>query len=157
LPEEAYHGLAGEIVRVIEPASEAHPAALLFQTLVGFGNLACRHAHFFAEADKHYLNEFVVLIGETAKGRKGASWGHVRRLLESVEQEWARERVQSGLSSGEGLIWAIRDPIMKRDQVKERGQPVRYEEVVADPGVSDKRLLIYEPEFSNVLKQTERQ
>ena len=34
---------------------------------------------------------------------------------------------------------------------------MRYEEVEADPGVADKRLLVYEPEFANVLKQTERQ
>jgi hypothetical protein len=46
---------------------------------------------------------------------------------------------------------------MKRDRVKERGEQVRYEEVEADPGVEDKRLLVYEPEFANVLKQTERQ
>jgi hypothetical protein len=65
--------------------------------------------------------------------------------------------VQTGLSSGEGLIWAVRDPIPKRERVKERGEAVRYEEVEADPGVSDKRLLVLEPEFANVLKQTERQ
>jgi hypothetical protein len=157
LPEEAYHGLAGEIVRVIEPATEADPAGLLFQILIGFGNLACRQAHFVAEADKHYLNEFVVLVGKTAKARKGTSWGHVLRLLAVAEEEWATDRIQSGLSSGEGLIWAVRDPIMKRERVKEKDQPVRYEEVEADPGVPDKRLLVYEPEYANVLKQTERQ
>jgi hypothetical protein len=32
-----------------------------------------------------------------------------------------------------------------------------YHEVEADPGVADKRLLVYEPEFANVLKQCERQ
>src|SRR5262245_4951750 len=136
LPEEAFHGLAGDIVRTIEPASEADPAALLFQTLIGFGNLACRNAHFIAEADKHFLNEFVVLIGKTAKGRKGASWGQVRRPLEAAEEEWARERVQSGLSSGEGLIWAVRDPITHRQPIKEKGRVTGYEEVEADPGVA---------------------
>src|SRR5262245_51970520 len=38
LDTAAYHGLAGNIVRTIEPASEADPAALLVQTLVAFGN-----------------------------------------------------------------------------------------------------------------------
>lgn len=157
LPEEAYHGLAGEIVRTIEPASEADPAALLFQILVGFGNVIGRTAHFRAEADTHYLNEFVVLVGKTAKGRKGTSWGHVERLLLAAEEQWARERIQSGLSSGEGLIWAVRDPIMKCEKVNEgKGKAPRYEEVEADPGISDKRLLVYEPEFCNVLKQPER-
>src|SRR5262249_18393514 len=43
------------------------------------------------------------------------------------------------------------------EKVKERGEPVRFDEVQADPGVTDKRLLILEPEWANVLKQTERQ
>src|SRR5262249_58645497 len=107
--------------------------------------------------DTHYLNEFVVLVGKTAKGRKGTSWSHVERLLLAAEEQWARERIQSGLSSGEGLIWHVRDPIMKRERIKERGEPVRYEEVEADPGIADKRLCVVEPELANVLKQTERQ
>src|SRR5205814_221576 len=47
------------------------------------------------------------------------------------------------------------DPIIKRERIKEKGQ-VRYEEVEADPGVSDKRLLAYEPEFASVLRQVEQ-
>ena len=54
------------------------------------------------------------------------------------------------------MIWAVRDPIEKQERVKEHGQ-VRYETVVADAGVEDKRLMVVEPEFANVLKQTERQ
>jgi hypothetical protein len=156
LAEEAYHGLAGEIVRAIEPSSEAHPAALLTQTLVGFGNIVGRTGHFRVEDDRHFGNEFVVLVGRTSKARKGTSWGRVHRLLSEAEEQWAADRVQTGLSSGEGVIWAVRDPIQKRERVKERGEPVRYEEVEADPGVCDKRLLVYEPEFANVLRQIER-
>jgi hypothetical protein len=155
--EEAFHGLAGKIVRTIEPASEADPAALLVQTLVAFGSIIGRSAHFTVEADRHHSNEFIVLVGRTSKARKGTSWGHVQRLMQQAEEQWASERVQSGLSSGEGLIWAVRDPICTQERVKEKGQPVHYEEVEKDPGVADKRLLVYEPEFANVLKQTERQ
>ena len=124
--------------------------------VVGFGNIIGRATHFTVESDRHHGNEFVVLVGKTSKARKGTSWGRVNRLLEEAEQQWAEERVQTGLSSGEGLIWAVRDPIVKRERIKEKGE-VRYEEVEADPGVADKRLLVYEPEFANVLKQTERQ
>ena len=64
--------------------------------------------YFVAEADRHHTNEFIVLVGKTAKGRKGSSWNHVYRLLLEADEEWARERVQSGLSSGEGLICCSR-------------------------------------------------
>jgi hypothetical protein len=155
--EEAFHGLAGRIVRAIGPASEADPVALLVQTLFAFGGVIGRSAHFTVEGDLHFGNEYVVLVGPTAKARKGTSWGRVSQLFWQADEGWAKDRVQSGLSSGEGLVWAVRDPITKRERVKERGEPVRYEEVEADPGVSDKRLLVFEPEFANVLKQTERQ
>jgi hypothetical protein len=157
LAPEAFYGLAGEIVRALEPSSEADPAAMLIQIVVGFGNILGRTAHAVVEADKHFGNEFVVLAGKTSKGRKGTSWGRINRLLNAAEKEWANDRIQTGLSSGEGLIWAVRDPVEKMERVKERGEPVRYEKVEADPGVSDKRLLVVEPEYANVLKQTERQ
>jgi hypothetical protein len=157
LAEEAFHGLAGDAVRVLEPASEADPAALLFQLLIAFGNVIGRDPHFIVEADRHGANEYLVLVGRTSKARKGTSWGRTLQLLTRADETWARERLQHGcLSSGEGLIWAVRDPIVKRERIKEQGQ-VRYEEVEADPGVQDKRLQVFEPEFANVLKQTERQ
>jgi hypothetical protein len=152
LAREAYHGLAGDAVRVLEPASEADPSALLFQVLVLFGNLIGRKPYFIAEADRHYPNEYLVLIGRTSKGRKGSSWGQSRRPFFGLDEEWIAQRTQSGLSSGEGLIWAVRDEIWKRE--KQRGGG--YADVQADPGVSDKRLMIFEPEFATVLKQPER-
>jgi 5S rRNA maturation endonuclease (ribonuclease M5) len=156
LAEEAFYGLAGEVVRVLEPTSEADPAALLFQLLVAFGSVAGRGPHFSVEADRHHTNEYVVLIGRTSKARKGTSWGRILHLLTPADEAWAGDRVQGGLSSGEGLIWAVRDPIVKRERIREKGE-VRYEDVVADEGIDDKRLLVHEPEFANVLKQTERQ
>ena len=151
LKEEAFHGLAGEIVRAIEPHSEADPAALLLQFLVAFGSVIGRTAHFVAEADRHFLNLFLVLVGVSSKGRKGTAWGHVRRLAESVDPTWT-PRVKSGLSSGEGLIWAVRDPIEGTEPVKEKGKPTHYEQVVKDEGVSDKRLHAHEPEFAGTLR-----
>jgi hypothetical protein len=155
--EEAFGGLAGIIVRTIEPSTEADPAALLAQTLIAFGNAIGRGPHFRVESDRHHANEFVVLVGRTSKARKGTSWGRIRGLMERAEEAWTREQIASGVSSGEGIIWAVRDPITARERVKERGEAPHYEDVEKDPGVADKRLLLYEPEFANVLKQTERQ
>jgi hypothetical protein len=152
---EAFYGLPGNIARAIEPASEADPAALLVQALVSFGSVIGRGAYFEVEADRHHANEFAVLVGKTSKARKGTSWGRIARLFREAQDAWADERVQSGLSSGEGLIWAVRDPITKQERIKEQGQ-VRYEAVEADPGIEDKRLLVLEPEYANALKQTER-
>ena len=63
--------------------------ALLSQFLVAFGCACGRGAHYQVEADRHYTNEFVVLVGPSANGRKGSSWGHVRRLLADADPAFA--------------------------------------------------------------------
>jgi hypothetical protein len=154
--QEAYYGLAGDIVRCIEPATEADPVAILVQFMVAFGNIAGRNRFFVAEGVPHFPNEDVVLVGETSKGRKGSSWGHVKGLFQMLEEQWLTDCTATGLSSGEGVTWAIRDPVFRREKVSKKGEPLRYEEAEVDPGVADKRLLIFEPEYANVLHQPER-
>lgn len=156
LAPEAFHGLAGRFVRALEPATEADTAALLVQLLVGVGNAVGRTAYAEVDGSRHYTNEFAVLVGKSAKGRKGTSLGRVTAALTGADPAWATDRIQSGLSTGEGLIHAVRDPIQKQEYVRERGQAPTYESVTVDEGVADKRLLVTEPEFAGVLKQTER-
>jgi hypothetical protein len=156
LSRDAYHGVIGDIVSSIAPHSEADEAALLIQGLVAAGNVFGRQAYFQVEADRHYTNLFVILVGVSGKGRKGVSWGHIKRLFQSVDQTW-QLRIVSGLSSGEGLIWAVRDPIEKETAVREKGRIVEYETEIVDQGVSDKRLLVIEPEFASVLNAMQRE
>jgi hypothetical protein len=125
LDDRALYGLAGDVVRTIGPHTEADDAAVLVQTLIDFGNVVGRQPHCMAEADYHALNENGVLVGATSKGRKGISAGHVRELFKRVAEAWVQQRIQTGLSSGEGLIWAVRDPLVKRQAVREKGKPTR--------------------------------
>ena len=137
LSEQAYHGLAGEIVRAIEPDTEADPTAILLNVLVYFGNAAGRSLHTTVEADRHGTNLFVVQVGETSKARKGTAKGHADKLFRFADAAWVGERVKGGLSSGEGLTWHVRD-----------GD--------AQEADTDRRLLAYEPEFAAVLKVLSR-
>jgi hypothetical protein len=148
---EAFHGLAGEVVDRIAPHSEADPAALLIQFLVAFGNAIGRGPFFEVEGDRHATNLFAVMVGETAKARKGTSWSRIRRLFTLAEEAWVTSRVDSGLSSGEGLIWAVRDPVERQERIRE-GKETRYETAISDPGVDDKRLLVLEEEFASTLR-----
>ena len=153
----AFHGIAGRLVREIDPYTESDPAAILIQFLVAFGNAVGRGPHFSAEADRHHCNLFAVMVGKTAKGRKGTSWGQARRIIEMADETWPA-RIASGMSSGEGLIWGVRDPITKSEPVKDKDKKiVGYEETTIDPGESDKRLLCYESEFGLVLRAMERE
>jgi hypothetical protein len=121
LKEEAFYGLAGECVRMVEPHTEADPAALLIQLLVEFGNLIGRGPYYLVEAIRHFCNLFAVIVGQTSKSRKGTSLGQVQALFGQVDSEWCTGRVMGGLSSGEGLIWGVRDEISELVGVQEEG------------------------------------
>ncbi len=150
LNEAAYHGVVGEICRKIAPHTESDLASILTQLLVGVGNIIGREVYFPVEADRHHGNLNVVIVGDSAKARKGTSLGHVMRILSEVAPDWHNACIaRNALTTGEGLIWRIRDPIEVYDHDK-------GEIVVKDPGVQDKRLLTTESEFANVLKAMER-
>ncbi len=145
----ALYGLPGEIVGAMEPHTEADPVALLGSLLCAFGNAIGRGAFFRVGSDMHHLNLFAALVGESSKARKGMSWNHVEGLLGAVDEEWARERVASGLASGEGLIYHVRDRVERENKDGKRE--------VVDEGVRDKRLLAYEAELAGLLKVMSRE
>jgi hypothetical protein len=154
MAEEAFHGLAGEVVAALLPHTESCREALLLQFLAAFGNAAGRNPHGRAEAAQHGTNIYTVLVGNTAKARKGSAWGHIRELFQQADPEWLENRVTGGLSSGEGLVWEVRDPVEKLVRDRETKQ---YVKEIVDEGVVDKRLLIVEPEFSSVIQVMSRE
>ena len=103
----AFHGLAGEVVRAVEPHSEADPAALLVLTLAAFGNACGRGPGWEIGGTFHATNIFVIVVGRTSDGRKGTGWDAIKPVFARADPEWARERVQSGLSSGDYLTHPI--------------------------------------------------
>jgi hypothetical protein len=152
----ALHGLPGDVVRAVAPHTEADPVALLTQYLVAAGNAIGRRPHYRVEGDNHAPNLFAVLVGETSKGRKGTAWGRVRQIMAVAEPSWTSERVHSGLSSGEGVIWAVRDPIRGHER-QGKGVTAQRVEVEIDAGVRDKRLCIVETEFAAALTVMRRE
>lgn len=153
LAEDCFHGIAGKIIRSIEPETEADPPALLFQFLTVFGNIIGRNTYYPLEADKQHTNLFVNIVGDSAKARKGTSWSHIRQIFEQVDADYMKNQKASGLSSGEGVIWHVRDEVKKHVPNSETGF---FEEKVIDPGIDDKRLLVVETEFASVLQALKR-
>lgn len=142
LGNEAFHGNAGRIVDAIAPDTEASSVALLVTLLLAFGNLAGSNAYLPIGNARHYPRLFAVLCGNTSKGRKGTSLNCLTALLGEVDPDWCNENWGKGLSSGEGLIYAVRDTLFEGSEVK--------------AGIDDKRLLVIEEEFASVLKVCKR-
>jgi hypothetical protein len=153
LSDVAFHGLASDIVRRIEPHTEADPVALLIQVLTAFGNVIGREPHAIADGSRHPMNLFAVIVGESSKSRKGTSWAHARGIFKRADEQW-QNCIASGLSSGEGMIWAVRDPITKTVKDRKSGQ---YQDEIVDAGIADKRLCVVEGEYANVLKVMTRE
>jgi hypothetical protein len=86
LGEEAYHGLAGEIVGAILPHKEADAPSMLSVLLTFVGNtIGGRGAHWRVEGDLHYCKDNVVIVGESSKGRKGTTQGRVEAVISHID------------------------------------------------------------------------
>lgn len=142
LDARAMRGIAGDVVAAFAPNTEASPAAILIQFLVAFGSALGRGPYVAVGETRHHTNEYVLVVGTSARARKGDSKNAALRVIREADPDW---RTQSGLSTGEGLVHAVRDPVVGRD--RRSGEPT-----LGDPGVTDKRLSATESEFASVLK-----
>jgi hypothetical protein len=154
MADEAFIGLPGDIVRMVAPHTESDPVGLLLSAHTFFGNCIGRGPHYRVEATEHGPNLYVVKVGDSSKARKGTGEDRVLSFFRHVDDGWAGRRVHTGLSSGEGVIWEVRDPITKLSKDKKSGLTI---EEVIDHGVSDKRLMIIESEFSGALRVMQRE
>src|SRR5262249_6370927 len=151
LGEDALYGIIGEIVRATDPHTEAHRMTTVINTLAAFGSCIGSSPHTLVQHDRHSGNLYAVFVGQSAKGRKGVGWSTPRHLFSKIDPEWSKNRVRTGLSSGEGLIYAVRDEVWREEPVKEKGRVIDYQMVRVDPGEPDKRLFLIESEFSSTL------
>jgi Bifunctional DNA primase/polymerase, N-terminal/Protein of unknown function (DUF3987) len=151
ISRKGFYGLAGDIVRAIEPETEADPAALLVQLLAAAGNSIGRGPHFEVEGTRQSTNLFVLVVGRSSKARKGTAWAHIVSLFKRVDIRWTEQCLASNLSSGEGLVWPGRDQ-PNAEVGKSKDHRVHTEEIERD-----KRLLVVQSEFASALKIQRRE
>lgn len=153
LEEAALHGLAGEVVRLIEPHTEADPVALLVSFLSEVAAMLNRGPHLVLDGSYHPLLFWPVLVGQSSKSRKGTAGKRIESLLHLADECWTRGECKGTLSTGEGLAFAVRDPRYEEQPLKDKGRPTgETVTVCVDLGVEDKRLFLVQSEFGAVLK-----
>lgn len=136
----AYEGLAGEAVETIAPHTEADPVALLLTFLGLFGNVVGPKPHIMAGGSGHPARLNVLLVGNTAKARKGTSLATVLPLFDRADPVWAGDRIRSGFGSGESLVEAVADADPEDPDARTR----------------DRRLVVVEGEFARILATAAR-
>lgn len=151
---EGFPPLLKQICDLATENSEAHPVAVA-ANVIGFFSAMVGRAPFQRIGDAvAHCRPFIVICGKSGKARKGTSENLPRLIFKSVDaivgkRLSADDRLRihaGGLSTGEGIAWAIRDG----KEADENGKG-------GDPGVPDKRLLVIESEFANVLNHCRRE
>ncbi len=144
--------LVKAIVDTACATSEAHPVAVAANVLAMFSVMVGRGpVQFVGDAALH-ARPFLLIVGKSGKARKGTAEHTPLRIFRAADEILRtrlktadRMRIMSGLSTGEGLIFSMRDA-REGDEGKD-----------GDPGVSDKRMLVIEPEFASVLAHVRRE
>lgn len=146
--------LVREIVDAACASSEAHPVAVACNIIAFFCCMIGRGVFQRIGDASIHCRPFQLIVGKSGKARKGTAEHTVREIFRRADaivrdelDNSDRLRVHAGgLSTGEGIAWAIRDP----READEHGK-------WADVGVNDKRLLVIESEFDNLLSQLRRE
>ena len=149
-------GLAGDFVCLACRDSEADPAAVLVTFLVRFGIEVGPVPHVLVGDAKHPPRLFAVVVGASSKARKGTSGQPVQRVFtfDAQAPHLSAHNSPGPLSSGEGLVWKVRDPLeaWQLDRNKDEGKFVTI-----DPGEENKRLFVLDEELAAALQCTKRE
>lgn len=142
----ALYGVLSGIARAGCENTEAVPASVAITALCRFSATIGRSAFVNIGDQIRYLVINNLVVGPTAKGRKGTSAELPDRIFRAMECEYNCMPVQTvtSLSTGEGLINLIRDPYT----------PPNSENEI--PGIADKRLYVDISEFAGIGAQLQR-
>jgi len=139
------YGLVGDIAKAGSDNTEANPYAVAMSALAYLGTAIGRGPHVCIGDDWHHGNGFFLHVGRSARGRKGTAKKLIQRIAKRIKEasEYHAPQIhRGGLSSREGLAFMIHDGYRDgKDEV---------------PAINDKRLMIIESEFANVLHQSKR-
>ena len=145
-PDQAcLYGLAGEVGRVAAATTEANAFAVTANFLAYMSVAVGRGPYMPVGNTWHHARLFMMHVGRSGRGRKGDANGLVLRIhaaLKDLDKTFAPQVHRGGLSSREGLAFLIHD-----------GYREGKTEVEA---IEDKRLLVVESEFANILHQGKR-
>jgi hypothetical protein len=145
------HGVVGDLMRRVEHETEADPVAMATTFLVCLGNVIGRGPHAMVDGTRHGINLFAAIVGGTGEGRKGTSLGIARAVMRNVDPDWEKFCRTPNLTSGEGLIDRVRDPVF-RLMPKKGSKTGEVEEVMIETGVEDKRLLCTIEELAGTMR-----
>ena len=165
--KEAFYGPLGDAVVALEDRVETCREALLFEVIAFHGSAIGRTAYVQVQRTRHYANEYGALVGRSSRSRKGSVRDVAADLIGFADPGWKENAIIGGATSGEGIVNAVRDPVIRKRRAsqKDRDDPAMSDAIddegyiveEVDAGVSDKRKVFDEGELSVVYKVASRE
>ena len=152
-----FYGIAKEVAELGSEQSEADPVAVYFSFLVAAAAMIGNYRYLLIGDSKHNARLFAALVGASSRARKGTSFKPVERIVRKTEEAYEKTTdsiketlaiTNGGLSSAEGLIWAVWD---EAEETRGKDNKPLWE------GVDDKRLLVVEEKLAQVFKVAKRE
>jgi hypothetical protein len=107
---EVFDSVLGKIAQALEPTTEADPVGILATLLSGVSGMGGNGSSSPSRRQRP-PTAGLLLCGRTGSGRKGTAADAARRVLARADPAFWRENILSGLSSAEGLVTAVADPL----------------------------------------------
>ena len=154
MDEAGFYGILKEVVKISTKTSEASSVAVAANFIGSFSAIIGRSAFQNIGDSVCHARPYFLLVGRTGKSRKGTSEYTVRRIFNGVEQilhdDYPHDypplkRHEGGLSTGEGLGYAIRDLVKDDEGGGDNG------------GTDDKRFYTVESEFAGTIAVSNRE
>jgi len=136
-----FHGALGDMVRAIDPLTEADPHGILAATLVMLGNWIGRRYHLRIGADRHYAAQQLIIVGQSALARKGTACTIAKAAMQVFDEDWYRDNVFYSLNSGQGIAAVVAKLNQAASETNANG---------------DKRALFITDEFADVLRKSQQ-
>ena len=142
---DCLYGIVGDVARAGGDTTEANPYAIAANFIAFMSCAVGRGAYMPIGNTWHHPRLYMLHIGRSGRGRKGDAVSLVSRIeraLRTLNEAATPQVHRGGLSSREGLVYLIHDGFTEG---KNEIEPIH-----------DKRLLVIESEFANILHQGKR-
>ncbi len=137
-------GPIGEWLSLVTPETETSQAALGIGVLTGLGAWLGKQISLTVGRIEHRTNLLGVIVGPSSYSRKGTAGSEARRLIRTIDVDFASDNYASGFGSGESIIDRLRD-----EETDNEGNVIR--------GSFDQRIMVDEGEYARVLRASSRQ
>lgn len=145
LGQEAFIGLPSRFVHSFR--AHTSPEVLLLTFLTWTGAYVGRQRYVRLAGCRVWGNLFLLQVGEGLHPAVAAVEGFF---------EWSGRHplmLRSGLTSGQSLVWHVRDPLQRFDKVLVRRRPPVWDRTTVDGGTVERRLIVAQPSLVRILSR----